>query len=51
MYVSKAKMFILLTSANYGLIYLIDFTHTVELSYFHSTGQNCIFYTGRPYVT
>ena len=26
MYVSKAKIFILLTSANYGPIYLIDFT-------------------------
>ena len=28
MYVSIAKIFILLTSANYGPIYLIDFTNT-----------------------
>ena len=27
MYVSKANIFILLTSANYGPIYLIDFTN------------------------
>ena len=27
MYVSKAQIFILLTSANYGPIYLIDFTN------------------------
>ena len=39
MYVSKAKIFILLTSANYGSIYLTDFPNM----YTRHTGEQIIF--------
>ena len=41
MYVSKANIFILLTSANYGPIYLIDFTNITNFTNTH--GQTILF--------